>query len=119
MRAEDRRTPALQSRRARATRAPGVAVCMRAGVCVCRFDWEGKFIRTLHRENGTISGGTYEVAVGIAERRDSAGRHFVDATNTKSMSEFFKMVFGLVVLNIDHPTSSSATLTSFPIVGNE
>ena len=97
MRAEDRRTPALQSRRARATRAPGVAVCMRAGVCVCRFDWEGKFIRTLHRENGTISGGTYEVAVGIAERRDSAGRHFVDATNTKSMSEFFKMMFGLVV----------------------
>ena len=44
-----------------------------------------------------VSEGTYEVAVSVAERRDDAGRHFVDNTNAKYMSEVQRMLFGLVV----------------------
>ena len=52
MRARVQRTPALRSRRAQETRAPGVAVCMRAGVRVAESVEKRKLVRTINGANG-------------------------------------------------------------------
>jgi hypothetical protein len=54
MRARGRRALALQSRRGRATRAPGVAVCRRAQVEPIR---NKRFVRTVRGAKGNASEG--------------------------------------------------------------
>lgn len=44
-----------------------------------------------------VSGDAYEVAVGVAERRDDTGRHFAFGCGRHEHSEFLRIMFGLIV----------------------